>query len=637
MPSRSSIIDHREKNSRSKRDRYVRQVESSADPVQTQTKPATKNRRESFVQALGIFRYIRPYRTRFSAAIGALLVSTSLGLSFPYLTGLLLDAAVVSEAVRAQGGWKSNINTIALVSLGSLTLQAAFSFFATYWFSRSGESALVDLRKETFGRLIALPMAFFSQRRVGELTSRLTGDMAVIQDTLTGSVPQFLRQCILLIGGISLVAFTSIKLTGLMVVTFPVLILGAILIGRRIRRHARIGQDRLADGSTVVEESLQGIANVKAFGSESLECDRYATHLDDFLRETFKISRLRASLISFIILGIFGSFVGVFWYGAHLMQTGHLTFGELTRFIIYTTFVGGSVASFADLFGHVQKALGATERVRELLAEKPEMPLTGSAIPNPAARFHGEVVFNTIDFAYPSRPDVRVLRGLTLQARPGEKVALVGASGAGKSTIVSLLLRFYEPDSGQIEIDGRPASTIPLSELRANMAIVPQEVLLFGGTIEENILYGKPDASREEMFAASRGALCHEFIEKLPEGYQTLVGDRGLKLSGGQRQRIAIARALLKNPAILILDEATSSLDSESELLIQQALATLLAGRTAFIIAHRLSTIREANRIYVIEDGVVLESGTHRELLAMQDGTYRRLSKIQLSSRAETP
>ncbi|HAB16722.1 MAG TPA: multidrug ABC transporter ATP-binding protein, partial [Verrucomicrobiales bacterium] len=370
------------------------------------------------------------------------------------------------------------------------------------------------------------------------------------------------------------------------------------------------------------------IANVKAFGNERFELSRYSTHLDAFLQVILRAARLRASLVSFIIFGVFGSIVLVFWYGARLLQAGDLSFGELTRFILYTTFVGGSVASFAEVYSQVQKTLGATERVRELLDETPEIRSTEApALSIP--RLRGDVRFEGVDFQYPSRPEVAVLNGIDLHARAGEKIALVGPSGSGKSTIVSLLLRFYAPTAGRVLLDERDAGGMALSELRGNMAMVPQEVLLFGGTIEENIRYGKPSATRDEVLAASRQAACHEFIERMPEGYATRVGDRGIQLSGGQRQRIAIARALLKDPVILIFDEATSSLDSESEQLIQQALEVLLAGRTAFLIAHRLSTIRQVDRIYVIDEGRVIEAGTHEELIQRTDGTYRRLAELQ--------
>jgi ABC transporter fused permease/ATP-binding protein len=587
---------------------------------------------ESLWRASRIFRYLAPYRIRFAAAILTLLVSTSLGLFFPFLTGMLLDGAIAHPAAGIAASWRTNINLVALTLLATLALQAFFSYFSTYWFYRCGESALVDLRCETFARLIGQPMSFFAHRRVGELTSRLTTDLTLIQDTLTVTTQQFLRQTLLMLGGLTFLAWTSIRLTGLMMSTFPVLILVAILFGKRIRRHAKEAQDRLADGGTVLEESLQGITNVKAFGNESFEIGRYSQSLQRFLTVIIQTARLRASMVSFIIFGIFGSIVLVFWYGAHLMQAGQLTYGQLTGFILYTLFVGGSVASFADVFSQVQKALGATERVRELLDETPEIDGKSTSPATDAPRLRGEVQFEAVNFRYPSRRQSPVLRELTLHAKAGEKIALVGPSGAGKSTIVSLLLRFYEPDSGTVRIDGRPATDYSLRELRGNMAIVPQEVQLFGGSIEENIRYGRPDATRAEVLAASKQAACHEFIEKFPEGYATLVGDRGIKLSGGQRQRIAIARALLKNPSILILDEATSSLDSESEHLIQLALAELLANRTAFIIAHRLSTIRKVDRIYVIEEGAVLESGTHDELIVRADGTYRRLVELQFGS-----
>jgi ATP-binding cassette subfamily B protein len=359
-------------------------------------------------------------------------------------------------------------------------------------------------------------------------------------------------------------------------------------------------------------------------------------------------------LVAFIILGIFGSITFVLWYGATLMQAGRLSHGQLTTFTLYTLFVGGAVSSFAEVFSQLQRTLGAQERVRELLREEGELEIEDCklkiensttatpreifnsqfSISNPQSlrRFRGDVEFASVNFTYPSRPDLPVLRDLSLVARAGEKIALVGPSGAGKSTIVSLLLRFYEPDAGRILIDGADARTLPLGVVRGNMAIVPQEVLLFGGSIRENIAYGRPGATEEEILQASRRAHCHEFITRFPESYGTLVGERGVKLSGGQRQRIAIARALLKDPAILILDEATSSLDSESEALIQEALAELLVGRTSFIIAHRLSTVRQCDRICVIEQGALIESGTHAELMSRTDGLYRRLAERQFAA-----
>jgi ATP-binding cassette subfamily B protein len=455
----------------------------------------------------------------------------------------------------------------------------------------------------------------------------------LIEEMLISAVPQALRQVMLLCGGVVIIAITSLRLSLVMLSSFPVVMLVAVFFGRRIRRLSRAAQDRLADTGTIVDETLQGIANVKAFGNEHFEVERYHTRLSEFLASILRTARFRAGLIAFIIVAIFGSIVLVLWEGARLMQSGALTHGELTRFVFCTIFVGGAVSSMAEIFSAMQRAIGATQRVRELLDEPTEPPLTREAHAEAMKmRLRGDVIFDEVHFHYPSRPDLPVLRGLSLHAKAGEQIALVGPSGAGKSTIVALLLRFYEPERGCIRLDGRDARDLPFQSVRANMAIVPQEVLLFGGSIRDNIAYGKPGASDAEIIAAARGANCHEFVERFPDGYATIVGERGVQLSGGQRQRIAIARALLKNPAILILDEATSSLDSESEQLIQQALTTLLAGRTAFIIAHRLATVREVDRIYVIEDGAVSEAGAHAELLERPSGTYRRLSELQFAT-----
>jgi ATP-binding cassette subfamily B protein len=588
---------------------------------------------ESWRDLLHLFSYLRPWRGSFIVAMVALLISMSFGLMFPFLVGHLLDAAIPSIKQVSAPAWMRDVDTIALVLLATLAVQAALTFFSSYTFNKVGERAVVRLRRQLYERLISMPMKFFGEHRVGELASRLSSDLGLLEDVLIGAVPQALRQGMLLVGGVVIIAVTSLRLSLVMLSSFPLLMIVAVIFGRRIRTLSRAAQDRLADTGTIVDETLQGIANVKAFGNEEYEARRYASQLEAFLATILRTAKHRAGLIAFIIVAIFGSIVLVLWDGARLMQAGQLTHGELTRFVFCTIFVGGSVSSFAEVYSALQRALGATQRVRELLSEPPETRLDAGHRPAAlAVRLRGDVAFEEVTFRYPSRPDLPVLRGVTLHARAGEKIALVGPSGAGKSTIVALLLRFYEPNTGRIRLDDKPAAEFALETVRANMAIVPQEVLLFGGSIRDNIAYGKPGAGEEEILAASRRANCHEFIERFPEKYETLVGERGVKLSGGQRQRIAIARALLKDPAILILDEATSSLDSESEQLIQQALVTLLAGRTAFVIAHRLSTVRQVDRIYVIEDGVVTESGAHAELIERPDGTYRRLSALQFAS-----
>ena len=642
--------------------------------------PKVPVNRETLKQAARLFGYMLPYKGQFFAAMGALLCSSSLGLCFPFLIGSLFNAAIgpghfASLAAGVSGmsamahpaaagvapSWADSLmhgftlNQVLGLLVCQLLLQSFFGYVQVIWFNEVGERALVNIRRDTYSRLISLPMKFFAQRRVGELSSRISADLTQIEDTLTGATPQFLRQSTLLIGSLCFIFFTSLRLTAVMLSCFPPIIVVAILIGKRMRAVSKLAQDKLAESNTVVEETLQGIANVKAFANESYEIGRYTHSIGEFLTAILRGVRYRAALVAFIILAIFGAIVVVMWYGCSLMQVGKLSVGDMTRFTIYTSFVAGAVGSFADLYGQIQKTVGATARVRELLAEEPEPVVPPSAATpiifqstnghGPAApssttqsifapatspfRLRGEVRFESVDFRYPSRPEIQVLRNLSLQAKPGERVAIVGPSGAGKSTLVSLLLRFYDPERGQVLIDGKPAAEYPIHALRGQMAIVPQEVILFGGSISDNIAYGRPGASAEEIAAAARQANAHDFIEKFPEGYSTLVGERGVKLSGGQRQRIAIARAILKDPAILILDEATSALDSESERLVQDALDVLMRGRTSFIIAHRLATVREADRIVVIENGTVSESGTHADLLNNKEGLYRRLSEFQ--------
>lgn len=587
--------------------------------------------RESLRQTFALARYVRPYRARFLSGLATLLVSASLGLAFPLLAGALIDAALHPGEAALPILGAPGLNQVALLLAVSVTLQALASFNSALAFNRVGQSALADLRRDCYSRLISLPMAFFAQRRVGELTSRVSTDVAQIEGALIDALPQLCRQSVFLLGGLTMIALTSGQLTAVMLGTLPLLIAAAVFFSRRLRRFSRETQDQLAATNTIVEETLQAIASVKAFANEAFELGRYERANAGVLAAALSAARWRAVFVAFFILALFGGIVIVLWFGAGLLQSGGISAGQLTRFVLYTTFVAGTMGQAAELFSQIQKTVGATQRVRELLREPTETtpaPAPPAAAP-PAGRLRGEVAFEGVTFGYPSRPDVGVLHEISLAAHAGERIALVGPSGAGKSTLTALLLRFYEPASGRLLIDGRDARDYPLRWLRGQMAIVPQDVLLFGGTIAENIVYGRPDADDAAVRAAARLANADEFISAFPEGYATLVGDRGIQLSGGQRQRIAIARAILKNPAILILDEATSSLDSESERLVQIALERLMQGRTTFIVAHRLSTIRTADRIAVLESGRVVELGNHSELSAKPDGLYRRLSALQ--------
>jgi ABC transporter fused permease/ATP-binding protein len=585
-----------------------------------------KLNKDSWKEAILIFRYLKPYRGYFIGGLLFIFLSSLTTLSFPYLFKKLIDSA---EALR-RGELAITPGNIALWMLGILILQTIFSFSRVYLFTYVGEHALADMRRDVYQRLIQFPMEFFAQRRVGELSSRLSADLSQIQDAVTYMLAEILRGVLTLIIGIGLIWYISAKLTLLMLSIVPVVIVIAVFFGRWIRKLSRQAQDQLADSNTIVQETLQGISNVKAFSNEWFEIGRYTRSLSQVVKLAVRNGKVRGSFVSFLLFSMFGAIILVVWFGVGLLQKGQLSFGDLTAFVIYTSFVGGSMAGFADQYSQLQKTLGATQRVRELLREETETVTVKDEPVEDMYKLKGEVNLEQIAFAYPSRKEISVLRDVSIQADPGEQVALVGPSGAGKTTIAALLLRFYEPDSGELLFDGKNATTIPLSQLRRQMAVVPQDVLLFGGTIRENIAYGKPEASQEEIEQAAKKANAHEFIESFPEKYDTVVGERGIKLSGGQRQRVAIARAILKDPVILILDEATSSLDSASEALVQDALENLMKNRTSFIIAHRLSTIRNADKIVVLDKGHVKETGTHQELLEAEDGLYRSLSKLQL-------
>ena len=596
--------------------------------------------RTSLRQTVEVFRYLAPYRGRFVVGMLCLLVGSAAGLCFPLFAGGLIDAALHPGGANLPVVGTLTLNAIALVLSCTIAVQAAASAGSALSFGRVGQTALADLRRDTYGRVIGLPMTFFAQRRVGELSSRISGDIAQLESSLVFALPQLFRQAVMLTGGIALIAVTSGRLTLVTLCTVPVLIAAAITFGRRLRRLARDAQDRLAENGTIVEETLQAIASVKAFANEPFELGRYQHANSRALGTSLRAVRWRAAFFAVFTVTMFGGMVIVLWYGARLLQTGAITAGELTRFVLYSTFVAGAMGQAVELYSQVQKTVGASQRVLELLQEPLEIdatrPSSAAQVSGPGPgilpRLRGEVEFIDVNFRYPSRPEVPVLNRISLHARPGEVVALVGPSGAGKTTLTALLFRFYAPEHDRVLIDGRGAQDYDLASLRGQMALVPQDVLLFGGSIAENIRYGKPNATEEEIAEAARKANAVEFIERFPERYATVVGDRGVKLSGGQRQRIAIARAILKNPAILVLDEATSSLDSESEQLVQGALEGLMRGRTTFVVAHRLATVRRADQILVLDGGAIVERGTHEELATMPEGLYRRLSELQFQA-----
>jgi len=584
--------------------------------------PKVRLTRENLREAAGIFKYIRPYRGAFIFGLVLLFLSTLTFLVFPYLSGLMVDIAqgqAEMDLTLGDVGW-----ILALV----LVAQGVVSYLRIYLFAIVSEKGISDVRRALYEKLISLPMAYFEHTRVGELVSRLTADVEKLYNAFSITLAEFLRQVIILVAGILFLALRAPRLSLIMLATFPVVIIGAMVFGRFIRKLSKERQEELAESNNILQETMQAIQAVKAFTNELFETVRYGKRIDQVVRIALGYARWRALFSVFIVTFLFGALFFIIWQGAYMVQTGAMTVGLLIEFVAYTAIIGGSIAGLGNFYTELLGAIGATERIREILKEDSEIDVAGSRAQEDVP-LTGHIEYDAVQFSYPTRKDIPVLKGLSFVVEPGQKVALVGTSGAGKSTIVQLLLKFYHINGGDIRVDGRSISELNTTAYRRNIAIVPQEVILFGGSIRENILYGKPEATDAEVREAAEKANALDFIESFPEGLDTLVGERGVKLSGGQRQRIAIARAILKDPAILLLDEATSSLDAESEKMVQDALYKLMQGRTSIVIAHRLATIRDVDQIFVIDNGQIIERGTHEELSSREDGAYNTLAKLQ--------
>lgn len=580
--------------------------------------------REGMRNVFKLFGYIKPYRYEYALGMFFLLGASLANLAFPKLLGDLVDAG-------NNGTLAENLQRIILLLISILIIQAVFSYFRVVIFVNVTEKTMADIRRLTYNHLIKLPLRFFDKHRVGELNSRISSDISMLHETFTTTLADFIRQMVIIIGGISLLVYTSPQLTVFMIAILPVVILSIWFFGRFIRKLSREAQKKTAESNTVVEETLQGIRSVKSYTSEFFEIERYGAKIKEVVKAGMKAGRYRGLFSSTMIVGLFGTLVLVIWRGAILLQNGLMETGELFSFIIYSGYIGGTIGGVAAVVARMQRFIGATEDLFEIFESEEEKIIEPSQVEKHQKVISGRIRFQDLSFAYPSRPDNTVLKNITLEIEPSQVIALVGKSGAGKSTFATLLMHLYEPGSGKLLFDDYDIADIDLTTLRSQIALVPQDIFLFGGSIRENIAYGKPGASDAEIEDAARKANVLEFINRFTDGMHTVVGERGTQLSGGQRQRVAIARAILKDPKILILDEATSSLDSESEQLVQEALVELMKNRTSIVIAHRLSTIRNADKIVVLDNGKIAETGTHNELLKISTGIYRGLNEMQFS------
>jgi len=577
-------------------------------------------------RAVRIFSFIKPYKWYFIGGTILLTLTSALFMLLLGLTGEMANTAV------GEGRFDFNLNQYGILLIVLIVAQGIFSYFRTVSFAIVSEKGMAAVRKQVFDKLMTQELSYVEQSRVGELTSRITTDVEQLQSAFSITLAELLRQIIVLVIGVGVLAYLTPALSLVMLSTFPLVVVSAFFFARYVRKLSKERQNLLGDSNVVIEESLHSFAVVKSFANEWYESMRYGKSVDQVVDVSLKFAKIRGLFFIFVITVLFGGIFFILWKGATMVAAGDMIIGDLLSFIMYTGVIGGAIAGLGNLYTQLMTAVGASERVLDILDRPIELPAKRLEIPE-NEMLKGEIVLDHVRFSYPSRKEVTVLDDISFKIKKGQKMALVGQSGSGKSTIAKLLLGFYKVDDGAILFDEKNIQSFDPRSYRMQMAYVPQEVLLFGGSIRENILYGRTDATEEEIIKAAQQSNCWEFISTFPEGLDTVIGDRGVKLSGGQRQRVAIARAILKDPKILLLDEATSSLDAESEKLVQEALNNLMVGRTSIIIAHRLATIRDVDRILVMDKGKIVESGTHTELTERDKGIYKNLAKLQFDQR----